>query len=300
MHQHAESVRITVFTPAYNRGYLIEKLYHSLQRQTYRNFEWVVVDDGSVDDTEEKFEAFLMEENDFPIRYIKTPNGGKHRAINCGVKEAKGLLFYIVDSDDYITDDALESIDRIERSIPENMKSGFAGVCGQKGYSKTEAIGKSNDADIIDATSLQRGDLGITGDKAEVFYTSVLRAYPFPEFEGETFVTECVVWDKIAYNGLKLRFFNEIIMICNYLPDGLTAQGESLLLRNPKGYALYLYQSRVYGKLSGLEMWEAYAGFIEKMKGKFSFLQISKMLHMNPVILWLRIFGMKAFYALYD
>lgn len=300
MYQQVESVKITVFTPAYNRGYIIENLYRSLQRQTYRNFEWIVVDDGSTDNTEQKFTEILSEENDFSIRYIKTQNGGKHRAINQGVENAKGLLFYIVDSDDYLTDDALESINRIENSISEDMKSEFAGVCGLKGYSKSEPIGKTFDGVIIDATTLQRDILGITGDKAEAFYTEVLQQYPFPEFEGENFVTECVVWDKIAKDGFKLRFYNEIIMICNYLPDGLTAQGENLFLKNPRGYALYLYQSRIYGKISGLEMWGEYAAFVEKMKEKVSFLEISKMLHINPVILWLRLLGMKIFYTLYD
>ena len=293
-------MRISVFTPTYNRGHLLERLYRSLQRQSYEDFEWIIVDDGSTDDTEKKVSAFLSENNPFLIRYIKTENGGKHRAINRGVKEAAGELFYIVDSDDYITDHALESIDRIEKTIPAESKCTFAGVCGLKGFSENECIGKTFDGDIIDATSLQREEKGITGDKAEVFYTDVLKRYPFPTFEGEKFITECVVWDKIAHDGLKLRFYNEIIMICNYLPDGLTAQGEALLLRSPMGYGLYLYQSKVFGKLVGLEQWTAYFRFIEAKRDSFSFLQISKMLHINPVLLWLRMFGMKLFYTLYD
>ena len=103
-------MRITVFTPTYNRSYIIERLYHSLKRQTFRDFEWIVIDDGSTDDTELRFTQIQNDSNDFPIHYIKTANGGKHRAINKGVTRASGELFYIVDSDDFLPDDALEII----------------------------------------------------------------------------------------------------------------------------------------------------------------------------------------------
>ena len=177
-------MRITVFTPAYNRGYIIENLYRSLQRQSYRNFEWLVVDDGSTDDTEQRFSSFMLEENDFPIRYIKTENGGKHRAINRGLKETKGELFFIVDSDDYIVDDALEWVDKTEKSLPSD-RSTYCGICGLRGYSLTEPIGSTFTGDILDIPSLERSKYQIEGDKAEVYYTDILRRYPFPEFEGE-------------------------------------------------------------------------------------------------------------------
>ena len=293
-------MRITVFTPAYNRGYIIENLYRSLQRQSFRDFEWLVVDDGSSDDTSARFDLFLSEENDFPIRYIKTENGGKHRAINRGVKEAKGELFFIVDSDDYITDDALEWIDRVERSIPQDEKGKFAGVCGLRGYDTEHINGTTFSGDCLDITTLEREEHNITGDKAEAFYTQVMRCYPFPEFEGERFITECVVWDRIAADGLKVRFFNRISIICNYLEDGLTAKGNALLLRNPQGYALFIRQRVSYGKLKGLEMWGTYSSFAEGTKDRFSFMQICKMLHANPITLWARLLGLKLFYTLYD
>ena len=100
--------KITVFTPTYNRAYILENLYRSLQRQTCKTFEWLVVDDGSADNTKELFERWQQEDNFFPIRYVKQENGGKCRAINQGLKLADGELFFTVDSDDYLTDDALE------------------------------------------------------------------------------------------------------------------------------------------------------------------------------------------------
>lgn len=293
-------MRITVFTPAYNRGYIIEKLYRSLQRQTFRDFEWIVVDDGSTDNTQELFSGYLAEANDFPVRYVKTANGGKHRAINKGVALAEGELFFIVDSDDHLTDNALEIINAIEQSIPEQEKKNYGGVCGQRGYDLNTPIGKTFVGDTLDITMLERPRHNVHGDKAEVIYTDVMKKYPFPEFEEENFVTECVVWDKIAADGYKLRFFNEISIICNYLPDGLTAQGEALLLRNPKGYGLYIYQCGKFGKLNGLDKWNKYLYFYYAMREKISFSEIAKCLCTNPIYLWLRLFGMRVFYKLYS
>lgn len=293
-------MRITVFTPAYNRGYIIEKLYRSLQRQSFRDFEWIVVDDGSTDNTETLFRCFLLEKNDFSILYEKTENGGKHRAINKGVALAKGELFYIVDSDDYITDNSLEIIDAMEKSIPLEEKACFGGVAGQKGYDSVTPIGKSFDGDVIDITSLERPKYNVAGDKAEVFYTEIMRKYPFPEIDGEKFVTECVVWDKIANDGFKLRFFNQIVMICNYLPDGLTSQGHDLFVKNPKGWGLYVYQSTQYGKLTGLDKWNTYLRYYGSLRDKISFSEIAKNLHCNALTLWLRLFGMRVFYKLYS
>ena len=99
------NVEITVFTPTYNRAYIINRLYESLQRQEIHNFEWLVVDDGSVDETEELFRTWMNNESKFPIRYYKKKNGGKCRAINFALDLAKGKLFFVVDSDDYLTED---------------------------------------------------------------------------------------------------------------------------------------------------------------------------------------------------
>ena len=292
-------MRFTVFTPTYNRAYTIENLYRSLQRQSFVDFEWIVVDDGSTDDTESLFQSFQQEKNEFPIRYIKTENQGKHRAINRGVSVARGEMFYIVDSDDYLPDDALEVIDKMERTISPEEKAQFGGVCGQKGYDLETPIGKSFDEEILDITSLERQKHNVSGDKAEVFYTRILRNYPFPEFEGEKFLTECVVWDKIAYDRYKLRFFNHILMICEYLPDGLSAKGRALFEGNPAGWGLYLYQNGLYKKTTGIAKWNSFLDYFFTTRNTLGFAQIAKNLHMNPIVLWLRLLGMRLFYRLY-
>lgn len=291
-------MRITVFTPTYNRGYVINNLYQSLLRQSFKDFEWIVIDDGSIDDTENFFGS--INNAPFSIMYTKVENGGKHKAINKGVNLAKGDLFFIVDSDDYLTDDALSLIDKIERTIPNANKSEFAGVCGLRGYSLSKMVGSSFSGDVLDCTSLERDKHCISGDKAEVYYTSVLKEYPFPEFENENFLTECVVWDKIAYHGLKLRYFNNIIYICQYLPDGLTAHEKELFIKNPKGYGLYLSQNIKFGKLTGLKKWNVIFQYYNRYRNSMRFAEIAENLQYPASCLWFRLLGMKVFYRIYD
>lgn len=214
----------TVFTPTYNRSYIIGKLYESLIRQSFRDFEWLVVDDGSTDDTGTLIAKFVAE-NKIPIRYIRQENGGKHRAINRGVREAHGELFFIVDSDDYLADNALERTAQHYSKIRRNPE--FCGVSGLRILPNGEKAGGEENWSIIDATAKEiRTKYGVKGDLAEVWKTEILGRFPFPEFEGETFCGEMLVWRRIARAGYKLRFFYEKIYICDYLPDGLT--------RNPK------------------------------------------------------------------
>ena len=241
-------MKVTIFTPTFNRAYIIEQLYRSLQRQTCFEFEWLVVDDGSSDNTKELFNSWMKEENAFPIRYYKQENGGKHRAINFAIPLAKGELFFIVDSDDYLTDNAVEIVLDQFRTLPVNSSRKYAGICDCKGYSLTQIMGTSFAGDYVDCTALEREQHGITGDKAEVVLTDVMKQYPFPEFEGENFVTEAVVWDRMAADGFYFRFYNKIVYLCDYRDDGLTKQGMDLYFRNPKGWALYLRQCREYRK----------------------------------------------------
>ncbi|MGL4338606.1 MAG: glycosyltransferase [Turicibacter sp.] len=229
-------IKVTVFTPTFNRAYRLDKLYNSLREQTCFDFEWLVIDDGSTDDTSQLFDEWINDENKFGITYLKVKNGGKHRAINKGTELAKGKLFFIVDSDDYLVGNAIERVIYWESTI-EN-KNNFAGVSGNRGYSNNEIIGQTFVGEYIDGTSLEREQLNITGDKAEVFYTHVLQNYKFPEIEGENFITENVVWNHIAYDGYKIRWFNEITYITEYLDDGLTKNAYSIALKNPKGYQL--------------------------------------------------------------
>ena len=211
---------ITIFTPTYNRKQLIERLYQSLLTQTEKNFEWLVVNDGSTDDTEKYFSELLSKQQPFPIHYIKQKNGGKHRAINNGVKNTLGELFFIVDSDDYLTENAIEKINQWIATLDNSRK--WAGIAGLRGFSKNKAIGQRNSALYTDAKNSERRKYNLLGDKAEIYFTNVLKKYPFPEIPGEKFISEEIVWNAMARDGYYLRWFNEIIYICNYLDGGLT------------------------------------------------------------------------------
>ncbi|MGC8972440.1 MAG: glycosyltransferase family A protein, partial [bacterium] len=124
-----KDIYITLFTPTYNREKLLSRLYESIKRQSFSNFEWIIVDDGSTDNTEQMVESWLKEST-FDIRYFYQQNSGKHIAINKGVREARGELFFIIDSDDWLGDDSLQDIWQTWQSIPEKQKPYFAGVSG--------------------------------------------------------------------------------------------------------------------------------------------------------------------------
>lgn len=211
---------ITIFTPTYNRRLLIERLYQSLLAQSEKNFEWLVVDDGSTDDTEKYFTQLLSKQQPFHIRYIKQKNGGKHRAINNGVQNASGELFFIVDSDDYLTEIAIKIINQWVATLDNTHK--WAGIAGLKGFSKDSVVGQHSESSYVDAKNSERRKYNLLGDKAEIYFTNVLKQHPFPEIPGEKFISEEIVWNAIARNDFYLRWFNKIIYICDYLDGGLT------------------------------------------------------------------------------
>lgn len=236
---------ITVFTPTYNRGALLRRLYESLLTQTVYDFEWLIVDDDSSDETESVVQKFINEETRFSIRYYKQKHGGKHRAMNLAVQLAKGEYFFPVDSDDWLPENAIELLISWIKEIQGVLS--LCGVAGQKALADGSTVGDSFENErFVDASSLERKKLHIEGDKAEVFATEVLRKYPFPEFDGEYFVTEAVCWNAIAADGYKLRWYQEPVYYCEYLEDGLTKTGANDLsghIANFQGYSYYVRQS---------------------------------------------------------
>lgn len=221
---------ITIFTPTYNRAHLLPRLYGSLCKQTYLDFEWVIVDDGSKDNTEEITESFIKEQK-IRIRYFKQENGGKHRAINRGVKEAKGELFLILDSDDSLPQDSLELIYNYYQQIKDD--DSYGGVCGYMAHHDGTIIGNGNNDAILNTTSIDlRYKYNVKGDMCEVFKTSVMRLFPFPEIEKERFCPEVLIWNRIA-TKYKLRVFHEVIYFRDYLEGGLTDKIIKIRMNSP-------------------------------------------------------------------
>lgn len=239
---------VTVFTPTFNRAYRLTALYNSLLSQSDKSFEWIIVDDCSTDNTEELVNSWISE-NKILITYVKQEyNGGKHRCINKGVKIAKGELFFIVDSDDFLTCDAIEQIEN-EWKACEN-KEIYAGLCFRRMTESKKSSGSENEYKILgddfpkyrcSATSLDIAyNWKCKADKAEVFKTKILRRFPFPEIKNENFCEEVIVWYKIAKqkDGL-LLCINKGIYVCEYLEDGLSANLGNKMLSSP--YSSFLY-----------------------------------------------------------
>lgn len=276
-------IEISIFTPTFNRAYALEKLYKSLKNQTCKNFEWLVVDDGSDDNTRDLFKQWDYENKDFPIRYYYKNNGGKHRAINYGVEKAKGRLFFIVDSDDYITENAIETILYEENKIQKNQIN-LAGFGFNRGYDENSIIGDTFQGESLIASSIDRWKNKIKGDKAEIFYTEILKKYKFPEFTNENFITENVVWYKIANDGYVIKWINKIIYICEYLEDGLTKNSNNLALNNFAGYTYSVKQFLKYN-LCISEKAILLGVYVRISRiNKESYLNISKNIEQNIII----------------
>lgn len=223
---------ITVLTPTFNRGGL-QSLWDSLQKQTVKEFEWLVVDDGSTDGTKNLITQ-LQEKSDFPIRYIYKNNGGKHTALNVGIQTICSELTFIVDSDDCVTDDAVESILKIHKKYrSQNNICGYAflrvfpdGKVNGKKFDVDEKIGSYIDVRV------NGDDTG--ADKAEVFKTHCLKEFPFPEYPNEKFLGEDLVWVRMA-RKYEMVHINKAIYVGNYLEDGLTNNRRKHNIASPVG-----------------------------------------------------------------
>lgn len=231
---------VTICTPTYNREKLIPDLYESLKKQTCKDFEWIVIDDGSSDHTETLFKEWIQEKK-FKIIYKKKQNGGKHTALNLGIELAGEPIFMIVDSDDYLRENAIESV-LLEFANLSQKK--YAGVGFLKIFENEKIVGSTFHGMFLDCSSLEREKHGIFGDKAEVFYTDILRKYKFPVFEDERFLPESLVWYRIANDGYIIHWVNQPIYICRYQENGLSMNAG--MMKSLKGYTLAIKELQTY------------------------------------------------------
>lgn len=202
----------TVFTPTYNRVHTLHRVCDSLKAQTFRDFEWLIVDDGSSDGTAELV-AEWEKEASFPIQYFYQENAGKHIAFNRGVREALGELFLTVDSDDAFVPEALERFLFHWNSIPHERKAQFSAVTCLCMDENGSVIGTQFPFDPTDSDSLEiRYRYKDKGDKWGFHRTEVLRKFPFPEWPVQTLIPESIVWHRIAME-YKTRFVNECLSI---------------------------------------------------------------------------------------
>lgn len=232
---------LTIFTTTYNRAHLLPRLFESLCNQDCFDFEWLVINDGSSDGTSALFDHWLNLDCPFAIRYYEEKNGGKQRAINKALKLARGEYFFIVDSDDFLSEDAISFILKGFASLPPNDHT-YIGISGVKVDFDGSPIHQkpliNPSVGFVDCNNIERPIYNLQADMAEAFFTDKLRRYQFPVWEGETFTPEAVVWDQMALDGFKLRWFDKPIYYCEYQPDGLSNSSWRLLRDNPMGYAM--------------------------------------------------------------
>lgn len=220
---------LTIITPTFNRADTLERAYNSLNTQTDKEFEWIIVDDGSTDSTEMVYNQFCT--SSFSITYIKKENGGKHTAVNLGVQMAKGDFVLILDSDDSIPPTSVEVIRRYCNQIESDEN--FGGVAGYMAHHNGIVIGHGCERKVIDTNAIDiRFRYHLEGDMCEIYRTKVLQEFPFPEVNGERFCPEALLWNRIALH-YQLRYFPEVIYYRDYLKDGLTDNIIKIRMRSP-------------------------------------------------------------------
>ncbi len=228
---------VAILTPTYNRANLLPRLYQSLVRQTCFDFKWYIIDDGSVDDTETVVQGFCAEK--FEIYYCKKENGGKHTACNLGFSIIQEELTFIVDSDDFLTETAVETI--VEDWKEYRKSKNIVGLSYHKMNKNGEIIGDAytGGETVVQSFIDMRVNGNIKGDSAEIYKTEILNKFRFPEIDGEKFLSEAVLWNRIADYGYKLAYISKGIYYCKYLEGGLTSQGRLKQIQNPKGTFLH-------------------------------------------------------------
>lgn len=231
---------LTVFTPAYNRDYSIHLCYESLCRQTCKDFVWLVVDDGSTDNTAQLIREWQTRDNGFEIRYIYKKNGGMHTAHNTAYTNMDTELSVCIDSDDYMTDDAVE---KIVDCWKKHGSEKYAGIIALDIFENGETIGLPLETDRFDTTLRGYYSRGGKGDKKLIYRNDVMNKYPpYPEFEGEKYVSLAYKYEK-ADKEYTLIILNEPVCVVEYQQDGSSVNMFRQYLRNPKGFAFVRKES---------------------------------------------------------
>ncbi|MFZ5807380.1 MAG: glycosyltransferase family 2 protein [Verrucomicrobiota bacterium] len=238
----------TIFTPTYNRAHTIHRVYESLRKQTFQDFEWLIVDDGSTDNTKNIVAAWQKEAS-FPIRYLWQENKGKYRAMNIGFREGKGEFFLTLDSDDTCTDNALEILKKEWEHIPSQEKKRVCGITVLCEDEQGRVVGDKFPQDRMLASSLEMHyRWRVKGEKWGFIVTRILREHPFPEIEGVKFLSPSVAWLPIA-EKYKTLWLNLPLRTYHQGHDQITTKLKSHIPRCTPDYAM----GRVWGYQQVLE-----------------------------------------------
>ena len=233
---------LTVFTPTYNRAYVLQQCYDSLCRQTCKDFVWLIVDDGSSDNTKEIVEKWMANDNGFEIRYVYKQNGGMHTGHNKAYELIDTELNVCIDSDDFMPDDAVELIVNFWE---ENKDSSYSGIIALDVYKNGQVIGKElpNKKSTTLSGYYQNGG---QGDKKLIYRTEIINKYPpYPEFEGEKFVPLDYKY-LLADQDYELLIMNKPVCVVEYMEDGSSKNMLRQYYKNPRGFAFMRKVSMKY------------------------------------------------------
>lgn len=225
---------LTIFTPAYNRAHTLPRTYESMRKQRCKDFVWLIIDDGSVDNTAELVRQWQSQDNEFEIRYIFKENGGMHTAHNEAYANIDTELNTCIDSDDCLAENAVE---KIIRKWNEVKDMGYAGLIALDADMQGNVIGKGFPEGMTETTQIGYYAAGGTGDKKLIYRTDIVKKYPaYPVFEGEKYVSLSCLYVMIDQN-YKLAVLDEIVCSVDYQNDGSSATMWRQYMLNPKGFA---------------------------------------------------------------
>lgn len=229
-------VLLTVFTPTYNRAHTLSRTYKSLLEQDCKDFLWLIVDDGSTDQTAELVHEWQTRDNGFEIRYIYKENGGMHTAHNTAYENMDTELNVCIDSDDKL---AAGAVGKIFRKWEQVKEQGYAGIIGLDSDFEGNVIGKGFPETLTETTLTDYYAHGGAGDKKLVYRTDIINKYPpYPVFEGEKYVALAYKY-RLIDQHYKMAVLDEVLCNVEYQPDGSSMNMLKQYMRSPKGFAFW-------------------------------------------------------------
>lgn len=234
---------LSIVTPSYNRASLLKNCFRSLCTQSCKDFEWIVVNDGSTDNTGEWMREMIAAGSPFPIQYVEKENGGKHTALNASHPYIHGKYVLILDSDDRLTPDAVEQTLLAWKRWEHAPEVGIVTLL--KGRDREHPNCYAAEENLpVDFMTYPR-ICPVSNDACEVIRAELFRQYPFPVFPGERFLAETALWGRASLTH-QCVYVNRVVYLCDYLEGGLTKAGKAMRIRNPRGgmYNANLYMAK--------------------------------------------------------
>lgn len=252
---------VTVFTPTYNRADLIGRVFESLMAQTFRDFEWVIIDDGSTDSTCEVVEGFKRQAK-FPIKYVARENRGKVASINEALDYASGEFFLVFDSDDWCTKDALAVFQSIWLGLSTSDKEEYCAISCLKAYKDGAIVGEDySRLEQYGKSYIDRFNSRIRGDKWEFIRTDAHRNAKYDLAEGERYMAPEYAWLLMGLT-YKTVFLNRVLSIVEYQEDGISKNNLTHRIKSAQS------ASRFYSLASRVAV-----GFYNHLKAKSNFIR---------------------------